>query len=951
MSMENTYEKLQKLMNSYVPEFSYQKEGKDPGSVLSNLCAGMIDESAKNYKRVIPKHRVQYLNLFDSMIKEPVSASKGYVQFHPVTGYTGMIPVPAKTQLMANGMDGEEMIFETVHDLTVTDTKPEWIAVTDRDLDKVVVRSYDDASKEPFYAFDVRGENKAEHKLYLGFHELFAHLNGLDFYVFVESFTDTEQEEMLESLCAEDVHWEILDPEVGAREFAIKEIINGAIHLSMPDYVPQKVLVGDKEAFYLTVSCNGELPDLYIKSLSIGFAKQEIIPEEVFINGNSELAGGIYPFGKPLGLYNEFSFDDKEGLARKGAKVQINFNLSYRLHEEELEFPEFDTEYKAIMKKPKKPLSMRAAEVMADYVLWEYLSETGWKRLFKEEHINTMFRGTNEGNVSLEFICPEDIAEYEDGNETGRIRARLIRAENIYQMPAIYKCPFITGLSLSYSYMEEHQAADYAMMKNNFEEKEVTESLANGGNVTPFYQKEYGKRTMYLGFSESIAGTPFSLYFDIENYSDRPVDFRLECFTANGFAPIKVVDYTSRFTGSGNLLMIIPKDAAKTGMFGYEGYFLRLINENAENPEYALPLVKGIYPNMARVVNVNTLVEEFYLEETEDAFDIQLNQQNLLKLNVWIAEKRGELTEWVPWKKAERSYEGGRTYTVDMSDGLLHFRKHAFAGMELSKEGPHVRVEHANYTGSKANLPEDSIQTLGTAIRYISEVNNPFPTYGGYDGYTEESCMDYVTGMLRTRNRAVTNRDFQEIIKQTAYGIRKVKCVNHVDRFGNKVPGNMTIPVLTEEYKKGSHVFYEMKKQITDRLLKDSALYPMGRKLEVVQPHFVRLSVRVWLEKDNMENAYDLQVKAKEMIENFIDPLQGGQGLQGWEIGEFPRSSQIIAYLRTGISGCSISKILMTAEIDGKEVPITDDFYDNLKNPFMMAVNGEHIVYIEVSEC
>ena len=32
-------------------------------------------------------------------------------------------------------------------------------------------------------------------------------------------------------------------------------------------------------------------------------------------------------------------------------------------------------------------------------------------------------------------------------------------------------------------------------------------------------------------------------------------------------------------------------------------------------------------------------------------------------------------------------------------------------------------------------------------------------------------------------------------------------------------------------------------------------------------------------------------------------------------------------------------------------VLITDDFYDNLKNPFMMAVNGEHIVYIEVSEC
>ena len=44
MSMDNTYEKLQKLMNSYVPEFAYRKDGRDPGSVLSDLCAGMIEE-------------------------------------------------------------------------------------------------------------------------------------------------------------------------------------------------------------------------------------------------------------------------------------------------------------------------------------------------------------------------------------------------------------------------------------------------------------------------------------------------------------------------------------------------------------------------------------------------------------------------------------------------------------------------------------------------------------------------------------------------------------------------------------------------------------------------------------------------------------------------------------------------------------------------------------------
>ena len=41
----------------------------------------------------------------------------------------------------------------------------------------------------------------------------------------------------------------------------------------------------------------------------------------------------------------------------------------------------------------------------------------------------------------------------------------------------------------------------------------------------------------------------------------------------------------------------------------------------------------------------------------------------------------------------------------------------------------------------------------------------------------------------------------------------------------------------------------------------------------------------------------------------------------------------------------------MTAMMDGREVPVTDTFYEQMNNPFLMAVNGEHIVYIEVSAC
>lgn len=949
MKTENTYEKLQKLMNSYVPEFAYEQNGKDPGSVMTDLCGSMLEECSRRYARVVPKHQVQYLNLFDSMLKEPVSASGGYVQFQPVAGYEGMVPVPKGTSVIAEDAEGREIVFETEHSITAADVRPVCAAVTDRASDRIVVHELSDG--ETFTAFGLRGAQKAEHRLYLCFDEIFTWMRELDFSVSVQAVSEKDQEELLELLVSPKVRWSILEPEGSERIFEEARILDGAVHLRMEDYIPRKAVLGQKEGYYLVLSCVEEIPKLYIHTLSLSCRRERIIPEEVYVNGVEETAGGFSPFGKPLGLYNEFAFDDKEVLARKGALVKLQFHLSYRIHEEALEMPEMDLEYKAIMKKPKKPLSLRSSEVTADYVCWEYLSRTGWKRLFREEHMNSMFNGSTEGEVSLSFLCPEDMADYEEGAYTGRIRARLLQAENIYHLPAVYRCPVISALMLSYSYEEHEQYASYAVTRNNFEEKDVTAALQAGGNMTPFYQTQHGRRAMYLGFDRTAAGTPFSLYFDIENYSDRPVDFQVEYLSERGFQTVKLVDHTGGFCGAGNMLLMIPQDMKNGNLFGKEGFWLRFLSYNRENPEHALPVIRGIYPNMAQVANVNTVTEEFYLDNHEDAVDIQLSQQNLLKAAVWVRETGEEGPCWIQWKKAERSYEGGRTCQIDMVEGTLHFRKNTFVNYPVTADGPQIRVEHSNYTGSAANLPAGAIHVAGEAIRYISGVINPFPTYGGYDGYTEDTAMRLVTGMLRTRNRAVTSRDFFDIISQVSYGVRRVKCCSGVNAAGEDSPGSVTVAVLMEEYEKGAHVFSRVKRSIRDRLEKDSALIPMGRSIHLIQPHFVKLNVRVWLEKESMEQAYEMQHKAQEIIEQFIDPLNGGIGGKGWEIGEFPRVSQVIACLRTGIAGCNISKIVMTVLVDGSEIPVTDEFYEKVKNPFLMAVNGEHMVYIEVSAC
>lgn len=929
------YKTLKKLMNSYVPEFAYERNGRDPGSVLTTLCGQMMEDSEKRLGKVLHKHKVQFLNLFDAMKTEPVAAAKGYVKFNPVSGYGGDVMVPAGTQVMGGDSKSDDVVFETIHDMAATAAVPQIIVNTDRALDRIVKTPYT-ARGEMIGAFDVSGENQSKHRLYLCFDDLFRHLDQLDFRLYIEMRGSEEQQDMMEYLAGDGVCFKMLERDGTEVPFDRVKPEPDGIHFVKQNYRPQKSARGGKEGYYLVLEAIGRFPELYINKLKIGFGREGLVPEEVFLNGISELPGAVLPFGKPLELYSEMVIEHREALTKKGAEITLDFELDYAPHKDAIEMPELQEEYRVIMKKPRKAAEMPMAQVKADYAIWEYLSHTGWKRIWKEGHVAAMFDGRQTGPQKLSFTCPDDMQVDDEEDAGGRIRVRLLRAENIYKVPAVYLCPRITGLKLSYSYEQRRMSPDYACARNGFDEKDITRELAEGGGMAVFHNREHERRSMYIGFDAPIWGSPLSIYFELENYGGVPADFAVEYLSDHGFVVLKAEDHTDGFSGSGNMLMLVPRDIAKKRLYGYEGYFLRFINYDKEHRGYALPRIKSIHMNMAKVVNANTVTEEFYLDDLEHDKEFRLSQGNLLKLEVWANEKMAERTGWQPWA----SGSGGRTFYADMEQGILHFSKHALMNRDFTDNGPKFRVKHQNYAGARANLAAGELDTLRVFIRYVSSVTNPFPMYGGHDGYTECSAASMVSGMLYTRNRAVTERDFYHVIAQTSFGVRKVKCASSREAF--------TIAVLIEEYEKGVQIFTEMKEAIQSRILGNSSMVPDGRELVLTQPHFVRVNVRLWLERESMERAYELQSEAARAIREFIDPLNGGTDSRGWEIGQFPRIPQIAAYVKDRLPECSISRIVMTAIEDGMEIPVNEDFYETRQNPFTMAVNGEHVVYIDL---
>ncbi|GKH50574.1 putative baseplate assembly protein [Eubacteriales bacterium] len=944
MEQMKKYERLEELARSYVPEWHFTAENPDVGSVLAILVDDMLTQSSDRLFRALHKHRIQYLNLFDRLKEEPVEAARSYARFHQVSGMQEPVPVPKGTRLFAEEEhNGIRLAFETEHGITTTAATLKSVCVTDGESDRIA-RLYDGGEGGcHFEAFGLSDTNEAEHLLLLGYDTAFDALDGLSLGLRVRVSGERKPDEALALLASAQVRYSMLEQE-GERPFDSVQLSDGMIQLELRDYIPQQVELAGKNRYVLCIRASEPL-DLRITSCELMLSQDGIPADEVFCGGVSQSVGRFLPFGSPMEIFAECGIECRRAFARRGAGIEISFDLGFEVLEQRLPETENELDLRIIMKRPVEPPKLETAEVRADYVLIEYLGERGWKRLLSDEHAALLMNGSAEGTVTLRFLCPADMAR--EPGEGGRLRMRLMRADNLYRLPCRQYSPVIRNLRFSYSYDAAGLCADYACTRNNFSEQEVTGRLDSGKEVVPFYSNETGKRAMYLGFDQNPKGMPLSLYFEVENDIDCPLDYTAEVLTSRGFEPLTASDNTGGMLYSGTLLLPVSGDAAPSHLFGRELWWLRL-RLRGELPA-SLPVVRGILTNMARVRNLRSMSETFYRTEENAPLRITLAERSLLNVRIFVNEEDGDPSHeenWVEWRRRTALSQQGRFCEVDLAAGTVEFGRNDFAAYPLKEGAAAVRVDYQSYQGALANVPEGSITALAESLRYISGVTNPMPAYGGYDGYNERTGAAMISNILRTRGRAVTGRDYFDIVSQVSYGVRRIKCLSGVDRLGRRAEDTVTVALLIDEYDKGGHIFSSVKDTVRRKLMESGSLIPMGKTLVLCQPCFVRFSARLWLECPSLDGAYDLQRAVEEEISAFLDPLAGGFDGNGWEIGVLPTVRQLLAWLKMRRPGLVVTRVAMSARHQEREYTVDEELPSLIGNPFAMAVNGEHTVYV-----
>jgi len=987
----NLTNKIATLAQVYTPEWAFSKKpgldaNCDVGSAVALLYKDMMADSTKRLQNVLnDRHRIQFLNLVQQNLEcEQLETAEGYVQFSLVTGAPKAVYIKRKTQVSAKNEDNRQpIIYETQDSISATPAqltsifatsgKDDWIGhiYSPAKGSSTETTSFQAFSNEPFLGNPEKNINLNKHSVIIGFSDAFDNINNLNIDLTFEG-ASAETMAILQSSAVEFKIFGEFERKTDFHKFELVEAVEGkgnenTLCLKTNNIIPKKDLLKDINCYQVEITLktikNIPIPRLDIKGIKAKSFGDNLKPEEIHCNGVSQdIEEKFYPFGHPIEMYATCEFECAELFSRKNANASIKFEYGFDEFAREITGYEAEVFYGVLRKAgldEKKPVE---TVVTAERVLFEYLSQTGWRNLpitGSKEFATTIFTRSETDEVEINFTIPDDILDASHALGQARMRIRLLRAAGLHQIPNRIHCPKMQNLNFAYSYDDENALKPLLIVTYN----DLIETTHTGDTgFTLFTTRLENEPAIYLGFDknpwESANNPRISLYFRMENDTDKPIGFTVGCvYKQSGESDFKrferndsFTDQTNKMRDPGTLLLGIKQkrnvqDIVPISLFGEELYWVRILKNPRKNDSepFIPPRIAGIFLNMVRVKNLWTQVQEFDVHLTDGI--LQTRGRNLISVVVEVNEENGNKDEdnWIRWKPSIGTQPNeGRVYSiVDLSAGLLRITKTALARYPIKPKTNNVRVTYETYRGELANVNPGEINTLSSSIAYVADVTNPLATRGGYDD-TDENAIHAITNAIRTRNRAVTKRDYEQLVKQVSQSIKSVKVIDDEKE-------TLTIAVLTDGYEKGDNLFSNVRIRIMNMLKERSSAHLMYRTIDIRQPRFVPMSVRLRfnINDKHITDLYETEMECKQILNSFLDPITGGSGGNGWVIGVLPTSTQILAHFQAKLPVVKGTNVRVTALFDGEEYIINEHSPARLQDKdLMLAISGDHTVDI-----
>jgi predicted phage baseplate assembly protein len=231
--------------------------------------------------------------------------------------------------------------------------------------------------------------------------------------------------------------------------------------------------------------------------------------------------------------------------------------------------------------------------------------------------------------------------------------------------------------------------------------------------------------------------------------------------------------------------------------------------------------------------------------------------------------------------------------------------------------------------GWSGNVARGTLTMLRTSIPYVTRVENRETAKGGVDGETVEEAKVRAPITLRAQERAVTPRDYEELARQAAPEMARIKCLS-VDETRNG-PGAVRVLVVPQAtIDRGGRLRFEQLVPGDELLSRITGFLderrPIGVRLAVGPPYYQGVTAVVTLHAFRGSDAESVQEAALQKLHDYLDPITGGPYDTGWPFGRPVHSGELFAVVQQvpGVSAVDEVRLYPADPITGKRADATD---------------------------
>lgn len=931
-------DQLKALARSYVPEWRWDEEHPDAGMVLAHVYAAMMENTVSKYNRTMYNHFLSFLNLLGTRLLPPAPA-EGMVTVE-VLPDGGEVYLPQGTVVYAAAdTDAGRVFYETTQGMTALDTQVDSIFFTSAEKDTIVMAYDRNEPGEPVRLFDLEGYPQLQqHILVFRDDRAFYTKDRTHFIMRLDhALSEKQRRQLAEVFSNEDMaQWEY-HTETGWKPFDRVLLTEEGIGLE-GSQGSHPVEVEGEQAMGLLRCRLKQIPDggvSFTHSAWKGWG-EGLAPDALSWEGNQLPEENFSPFGDGLSIFTAFQFSSREAFSKAGAVITVDFTLEYYKVPIEQAYEPDPIRYRSVMTREDFEGS-RERDVRIERVVWEYWNGLGWARLFPLGEEEDFFTPDQTGVrvKRLTFRCPPDMESLLVGAAEGLfIRARIDKLSYLFSTKGHYIVPFVRHMEIGYRY-QDWQEGKEVLVESNVERNLV--ELPHSGQTPLVTAGLCPDPAMYVCFTNPLTGGPLRIFWDVaEGVFPAPPPLRWEYYgiTVNGepgWKSIEVMDQTENLTRSGMVTLVGKKDFAKARFFGREGYFVRLVDVDGrydEKKKGKNPVLRAVWPNTVPVIQRERGNRAyFYIGRGEKNKRCSLNVPNLWETKVWVNE-HGSLSVkeeeqllqnpdvlvqrsaegtveqiWVPWREVDRLEGCGgeeRVYMVDYSQGDVVFGdgRHGRIPPESPEES--ILVEHTRCDGHHGNIPQGAILGFLSRPAGVAGVTNHKPISGGSPMETIGQAAHRRTGEVLEMDRLVTLEDLERAVLASNRNIFRVKCAAHVDRYGRPAEGKLAVAVLPRTFGRGGEFFDALVRRARQMLEeKASLLLAGGGQVDFFEVRYVEVYVTVDAVIPDYDCYHETHQAIRHRLEEFLNPITGNFGGQGWEIGQIPSRELIYNSIKT----------------------------------------------------